>query len=405
MPRVNGVFSLLSGSKGTPDTTIQSAPYNSQLDDFAQDLNLARPVTAGGTGATTASGARSNLGLVPGTDVQAFDDGLKSIAGLTTLADQMLYTTGSDVYATTALTPYGRSILALADVAALKTSLSLGALASKGSINDADWSGADLSIANGGTGASTAAAARDNLGLGNVTNTSDANKPVSNAQQNALDQKLNKAGGILTGDVPFGPGTGGKYSILQANGDVALNRGDGTGYITYATGNAYFGWDGGRYAFGPAGGVAVYGYLQVDGPGLSSKLGPSGDLDFSGFMLNEFGPYLSTRLRGYVSAQQSWTLGGSLVVAHGLGRIPNQVWLILVCKSAVSGYSVGDRIIVAASAARDENYYNEGYSAQVDATNVRISFASNFIGIVQKGGGAAGGAYPSGFDLIVVARL
>ncbi len=216
---------------------------------------------------------------------------------------------------------------------------------------------------------------------------------------------LEKVGGILTGDVLFGPGTGGKYSKLQANGDVQLNRGDNTGFNTWNSANAYFGWDGGRYVFGPAGGLVAYGYLQVDGPGQSAKFGPSGDIDFSGFMNTEFGPYLSTRLRGYVSAQQAWTLGGSLVVAHSLGRIPNQVWLILVCKSAVSGYAVGDRIIVAASAARDENYYNEGYSAQVDATNVRISFASNFIGIVQKGGGAAGGAYPANFDVIVVARL
>jgi uncharacterized protein (TIGR02145 family) len=48
-----------------------------------------------------------------------------------------------------------------------------------------------LSIAGGGTGATTAAAARTNLGLGNVDNTSDANKPVSTATQNALDTKAN----------------------------------------------------------------------------------------------------------------------------------------------------------------------------------------------------------------------
>jgi hypothetical protein len=42
-----------------------------------------------------------------------------------------------------------------------------------------------LSIAGGGTGATTAAAARTNLGLGNVDNTSDANKPVSIATQSA----------------------------------------------------------------------------------------------------------------------------------------------------------------------------------------------------------------------------
>jgi hypothetical protein len=48
-----------------------------------------------------------------------------------------------------------------------------------------------LAIEGGGTGATTAAAARTNLGLGNVDNTSDANKPVSTATQNALDTKAN----------------------------------------------------------------------------------------------------------------------------------------------------------------------------------------------------------------------
>ena len=45
------------------------------------------------------------------------------------------------------------------------------------------------SIAGGGTGAATAAAARTNLGLGNVDNTSDEAKPISTATQAALDGK------------------------------------------------------------------------------------------------------------------------------------------------------------------------------------------------------------------------
>ena len=52
-----------------------------------------------------------------------------------------------------------------------------------------------LAIANGGTGATTATAARAALGLENVDNTSDANKPVSTATQNSLATKVDKVTG------------------------------------------------------------------------------------------------------------------------------------------------------------------------------------------------------------------
>ena len=42
---------------------------------------------------------------------------------------------------------------------------------------------------------------KSNLGLGNVDNTSDADKPVSTAQQAALDLKVNKAGDTMTGNL------------------------------------------------------------------------------------------------------------------------------------------------------------------------------------------------------------
>ncbi|MBD9518772.1 hypothetical protein IB262_02570 [Ensifer sp. ENS02] len=136
MPRTGGVYSPPAGTKGVPNTTIQSVPYNTLIDDLTADANAPRPVTAGGTGATSASGARTALGVEIGTNVQAYDTALQSIAGQTTVANQILYTTATDAYATTALTPFSRDLIGDATAAAMKTRLGLAAVASSGSAED-----------------------------------------------------------------------------------------------------------------------------------------------------------------------------------------------------------------------------------------------------------------------------
>lgn len=63
MPRDgSGVFSKAAPSV-EPNTTIASAVFNAVIDDFVNDANLDRPVAAGGTGASTAADARTNLGV------------------------------------------------------------------------------------------------------------------------------------------------------------------------------------------------------------------------------------------------------------------------------------------------------------------------------------------------------
>jgi hypothetical protein len=59
----SGVYSKATGTTATPGSTITSAQFNSSIDDIVDDLNAARPVTAGGTGATSASAARTALGV------------------------------------------------------------------------------------------------------------------------------------------------------------------------------------------------------------------------------------------------------------------------------------------------------------------------------------------------------
>lgn len=61
MPRVADIYSYPPGTEGAPDTTISSTKYNAFITDVQQDLNLARPILAGGTGATGAEAARTNL--------------------------------------------------------------------------------------------------------------------------------------------------------------------------------------------------------------------------------------------------------------------------------------------------------------------------------------------------------
>jgi hypothetical protein len=159
-------------------------------------------VADGGTGASNASGARTNLGLVIGTDVQAYDAQLADIAGLSptdngviigngtnfvvesgsTLKTSLGLTIGTDVQAYDAqltdiagLTPSdgnfivgdGTNFVAESGSTA-RTSLGLGSIATQNANNVTISGGSvtgitDITVADGGTGASTAADARVNL--------------------------------------------------------------------------------------------------------------------------------------------------------------------------------------------------------------------------------------------------
>ena len=82
-------------------------------------------IAAGGTGSSTASGARTNLGVAIGSDVQAWDAALDDFAGLTQGTDKLPYFSSSTAMATADFTSYARTLLDDADAAAARTTLGI----------------------------------------------------------------------------------------------------------------------------------------------------------------------------------------------------------------------------------------------------------------------------------------
>ena len=109
-------------------------------------------VANGGTGGTDAATARTNLGLVIGTNVQAQNATLASLAGLSGVADRSIYYTAANTLALYTLTAFNRTFSAAVDSAAARTVLALGSMATQGANAVAITGGTiDGIIINGGT--------------------------------------------------------------------------------------------------------------------------------------------------------------------------------------------------------------------------------------------------------------
>jgi hypothetical protein len=214
------------------------------LDDLV--LTNALPVAQGGTGSNTASTARTALGVAVGSDVQAWSavlDGTTAsyttaeetkLAGIEALADVtdtanvtaagalMDSEVDADIKtlslpANTTISSYGATLIDDPNPAAARDTLNLGSMSRQNSGTVSITGGTitgitDLAVADGGTGASTAAGALSNLGLTATAAELNFVDGVTSAIQTQLNSKVPTARTITAG-------TG-----LSGGGNLSANR-------------------------------------------------------------------------------------------------------------------------------------------------------------------------------------
>ena len=177
---------------------VEQMDYVTSLTIGTLNIDSPLPVISGGTGASTASSARTNLGLgtISTQNSNAVTITGGSITGITDLA----------------IADGGTGASTAADA---RTNLGLGSIATQNASSVAITGGSitgitDLAIADGGTGASTATDARTNLGLGSIATQSASSVSIT--------------GGSITGitDLAIADGGTGASTASDARTNLGL---------------------------------------------------------------------------------------------------------------------------------------------------------------------------------------
>ena len=221
------VVTTINGKLSSSDTATMLLPYvkqaalNSLLSNTVSQSALDLKENTANKSATTTLGtsdvlfptqnavktyvdgatSKTNLGI---NNVDNTSDINKPISTLTQAALDLKENTANKSATTTLgtsdiLFPTQNAVKTYVDAAVVGVTITDGSITDSKiiSVSSSKLTGV-VAIANGGTGASTAAAAKTNLVLNNVDNTTDISKPISLLTQAALDVKENTANKSVT---------------------------------------------------------------------------------------------------------------------------------------------------------------------------------------------------------------
>ena len=195
----NTEFSYLNGA---------TSNLQNQIDALGGSGTLA--VENGGTGATTASDARTNLGVVIGSDVQGYDDDLDALAA--NASNGLWARTGAGTGAAREIMVGSTKLTVLnGNGAAGNPTIDV----SEANLNVGNMTGT-LAVANGGTGSTTASDARTNLGV------------VIGSNVQGYDDDLNAIAGISSNGLIARTGSGTAAAReIAVTGAITISNGDG----------------------------------------------------------------------------------------------------------------------------------------------------------------------------------